>query len=137
MPFLQDVPNLNLEKSVCGRKYFCDLEVLCEVLQPFGNTFPVAVSRNSFDFAYLLAPMKQIDPAKGDVEEKVVAELDDSPGTTHGTKISVLQKGLIPIFGQTWLTTTGPLASATVLFAKLAKGHYGGSILEQLHSEKI
>ena len=41
------------------------------------------------------------------------------------------------MFGQTWLTTTGPLVSATVLFAKLAMGHYGGSILEQLHSEKI
>ena len=43
---------------------------------------------------------------------------------------------LIPIFGQTWPTTTGPLISVTVLFAKLAKGQYGRSIFEQLHSDE-
>ena len=51
----------------------------------------------------------------GDVEDEAVVELDDSPGTADGTKFSVLQKGLISIFGQTWLTFT-------VLFAKFVKG---------------
>ena len=35
-------------RNLCGCRHFCDLEVLCEVLQPFGNAFTVAVSRNSF-----------------------------------------------------------------------------------------
>ena len=31
---------------------------------------------------------------------------------------------------------TGPLTSVTVLFAKLAKGQYGRSVLVQLHSDE-
>ena len=42
----------------------------------------------------------------------------------------------ISLFGQTWLATTGLLVSVTVLFAKFAKGQYGKSILEQLHSDE-
>ena len=56
----------------------------------------------------------------GDVEEKVVGELDDSPRTTYGTKFSVSAEGLIPILGETWLTTIGPLISVTALFTKFA-----------------
>ena len=40
------------------------------------------------------------------------------------------------MIGQTWLTTTGPLTRLTVLFAKLAMGQHGGSILEQLHRDE-
>ena len=50
-----------------------------------------------------------------------MVELDDSPGTTKGTKFSVLQLQ-ISIFGQTWLTATGPLIGVTVLCTKFAKG---------------
>ena len=32
----------------------------------------------------------------GDVEDEVVVELDDSPGTTKRTKFSVLQKVCVP-----------------------------------------
>ena len=65
-----------------------------------------------------------------DVEEELVLEFDDCPGTTKGTKFSVLQKV------QTWLATTGPLVSVTVFFAKLAKGQHGRSVFEQLHSDE-
>ena len=58
--------------------------------------------------------------------------LDDSPGNTKGTKFSNLHR----VLGQTWLTTIGPLISVTVLFAKLAEGQYGRSVLEQLHSDE-
>ena len=43
---------------------------------------------------------------------------------------------MIPIFGQTWLTTTAPLRRVTVLFTKFSKGQYGRSILEQLQSDE-
>ena len=59
-----------------------------------------------------------------DVEHEDAVEVDDSPVTTRGTKFS------------TWLTTTGTLESLNVLFAKLAKGQYGRSVLEQLHSDE-
>ena len=37
-------------------------------------------------------------------------------------------EGLIPVFGQTWFTTIGPLMCVTVLFAKLAKGQYTAGV---------
>ena len=86
-------------RNLCGCRHFCDLEVLCEV-QPFGNTFSVAVSRNFFATVsrcpWLLrafAGSKEIDGSCGcDVEDEAVVELDDSPGTTNGTKFSDLQR---------------------------------------------
>ena len=91
-------------RNICHYRYFCDLEVLWEVLQPFGNTLPVAVLRNSFATvlcSFLLlrvfAGSTEIDRScGGDVEEEVVVELDDSPGTTKGTNFSVLQKVCFP-----------------------------------------
>ena len=65
-----------------------------------------------------------------------MVRLDDSPGTPNGTVLGSAE-GLIPIFGQTWRTTTGPLISVTVLFAKHAKGQHGKSIFEQLHRDEI
>ena len=71
----------------CGFWYFCDLEVLCEVLQPFGNTF-VAVS-----LLHVIAGSNEMDRScGGDVQKEAVEELDDSLGTTNGTKFLVLQK---------------------------------------------
>ena len=42
--------------------------------------------------AYLLAPMKLLLSCRSDIEEEVVAELDDNPGTTNRAKFSNLQK---------------------------------------------
>ena len=43
------------------------------------------------------------------MEDELAPELDDNPGTTIGTKCSVLHKILFPIFGQMWFLTAGPL----------------------------
>ena len=81
------------------------------------------------------AGSNEIDRSCGcDVEEELVLVLDDSPGTTKGTKFWCFGESLHPVFGQTWLATAGPLTSVAVLFAKLAKGQYGRSVVEQLHS---
>ena len=51
----------------------------------------------------------------------VYDELDDNPGTTRGTKISVLHKNVLPLCGQPWFLTADPLVSISVFFAELSK----------------
>ena len=64
--------------------------IFCDLLQPFGNTF-AAVSRNFFA-AISRSGSKATDRfCGGHVEDEVVVDLDDSPGTTNGTNFSVLQ----------------------------------------------
>ena len=72
----------------------------------------------------------------GDVEDEVVVELDDSPGTTKKKEVLGFAESLLPVFGQVGLATAGPLTSVTVLLAQLANGQYGKSVLEQLHSDQ-
>ena len=66
------------------------LVVLCEILQPGMPLLQFAVTPSwlrAFDRS------KEVDRSCGsDVEDEIVVELDDSPGTTNGKKISVLQK---------------------------------------------
>ena len=94
--------------------------------------FPVAPT-----LLRVFAGSKEIDRScGGDVEDEVVVELDDSPGTTKRNEVLGFAESLLPVLGQTWLATTGPLTSVTVLFAKLAKGQYGRSVLEQLQSDE-
>ena len=57
----------------------------------------------------------------GDVEDELVPELDDNPGTTRGTKFSVLHKNSFPFFGQQWFLTAGPLVGISIFFAELSK----------------
>ena len=45
-------------------------------------------------------------------------------------------EGLLPVLGLTWLATAGPLITVTVLFANLAEGPYGRSVLKQMHSDE-
>ena len=104
----------------------CDLEVLCEVLRPAEAPSPQFLAAPSL--LRIIAGSKEDRSCGGDVEDEAVVEFDASPGTTA--------EGLFTIESQTWLTTTGPLTSVTVLFAKFANGQYGRSLLEQLHSDK-
>ena len=48
-------------------------------------------------------------------EDELFPELTDEPGTTRGTKLSVLQKIRFPFLGQSWLLTADPLVRASVL----------------------
>ena len=56
----------------------------------------------------------------GDVEDELVPELDDHPGTARGMNISIMHKILFPC-GQRWLLTAGPLIGKSVFFAELSK----------------
>ena len=62
-----------------------------------------------------------IESCGDDVEDELVLELDDNPGTTTGTTFSVLKRNVLPIFLRMWLLTTGPLTGVSVLFAELTK----------------
>ena len=74
--------------------YFCDLDVLCEVLLPFGNTITVAVSpaipllQSSVASSLLRVFAGSNERERsygGNIYEEVVVGLDDSPGTTKRT----------------------------------------------------
>ena len=58
------------------------------------------------------------EPCGDDVEDELVVELDDSPRTTRRTKVLSLASDVLPVFGQMWLLSTGPLIRASVLFAE-------------------
>ena len=59
------------------------------------------------------------ESCRGDVEDELAPQFDDNP-RTRGSKFSVLQRKIHPIFGQMWLLTAGPLIGLTVLFAELS-----------------
>ena len=54
----------------------------------------------------------------GDAEEKMPPELDENPGTTRGTKWSVLHVVVFPSLGQPWFLTADPLLGISVFFAE-------------------
>ena len=112
MPLLQAVPNLSHEKCVrCW--HFCIFEMFCELLEPFEKVsqsvsrcsitplcfyFGCLVNRCSFlvpdrHFALLLDLKDVLDEScGGDVQDELVPEFDENPGTTRRTKLSVLQR---------------------------------------------
>ena len=53
----------------------------------------------------------------GDVEDEPLSGLVKNPGTTRGTKLSVLQRNTFPIWGQSWLLTAHPLIGVSVVYA--------------------
>ena len=67
-----------------------------------------------------------------DVEDELVPEFDDNPWTTRGTKIFRLAENLLPLFGQVWLLTAGPLTGKPMIFAELSKWWNCRRIFEQL-----
>ena len=75
---LKDVPDLSHEKFLRVQVVLREYHPCCSFPQLLRHS-PLQLPRY---FAYLL----------GDVEDEAVVELDDSPGTTNGTKFSVLQR---------------------------------------------
>ena len=72
----------------------------------------------------------------GDVEDELVPEFDDNPGTTRGTKFFRLASNILPLFGQVWLLTAGPLIVFSVFFAELSKWWNCKRVIEKLHSHE-
>ena len=56
-----------------------------------------------------------------DLEDELLRKSANKPGTTGGTKLSVLQMILFPFWGQSWLLTADPLIGVSAVFAKLAE----------------
>ena len=105
---------------MCGCRHFCISEVFCEPLYPLWegraiglpmlDCYPLisslfwclVMNRASFlvpdrHFALLLNLKMDLMRSCGcDVEDELALELDDNPGTTGGTKFSVLQRIFFP-----------------------------------------
>ena len=62
----------------------------------------------------------------GDVEDESLPELVANPGTTRGTKLSVLHFIVFPVFGQTWFFTADPLTGISVVFAEFSNDGTAG-----------
>ena len=60
------------------------------------------------------------ESSANDVEDELERELEDNPGTTPGTKFSVLHRIPFPFLVRCGFFTTGPLVGFTVLIAELA-----------------
>ena len=56
-----------------------------------------------------------------DVEVDELEEVVDKPGTTTGTKISVLHCIRIPFFNEMWLLTVDPLCGVPMFIAELSQ----------------
>ena len=70
-----------------------------------------------------------------EVDEDPEDELD-KPGTTIGTKFSVLQGNPNPVFDEMWLLTIDPFIGIFVFIAKLSKRQYCWRVFENLHSKE-
>ena len=57
----------------------------------------------------------------GDGGDELAPALDDIPGTTRGTNLSVLQIKFLHLFGEPWFLTADPLTGISVYFAEFAK----------------
>ena len=60
----------------------------------------------------------------------------DKPGTTIGTKFSVLQGIRIPAFNEMWFLTIDPFVRIPVFIAKLSKRQYCWRVFEDFHSQE-
>ena len=72
-----------------------------------------------------------IDVEEGELEE----ELADEPGTTIGTKFSVLHFIRIPFLMMRFLTVD-PLIRVSVFIAKLSERQYCWRVFEEFHSQE-
>ena len=61
-----------------------------------------------------------VDVLDESCDDEVEDELDN-PGTTIGTKLSVLHKNVLSLFGQPWLFTTDPFLGFSVFIAEPSK----------------
>ena len=73
-----------------------------------------------------------------EVEEgKLEEELVDKPGTTIGTKFSVLHRIRIPFLNEMWFLTVDPLVRISVFIAKLSERQDCWRILEDFIVKNI
>ena len=70
-----------------------------------------------------------------EVDEDSEDELD-KPGTTIGTKFSVLQGIRIPFFNEMWFLTSDPFIGISVFIAKLSKRQYCWRVIEDFNSQE-
>ena len=77
------------------------------------------------------------DSGDGEVEDELLSELTDNPGTTWGNKIVGLADNTFPIFGQSWLLTADPLVGVSVVFAKLTWRRDSWRFFELLHGYEL
>ena len=86
MPLVQDDPDLSRAGTSAIPRF--SVKSSSHSGTPFPQQFSVASS-----LLRVFAGSTEIDRScESDVEEEVVVVLDDSPGTTNGTKFSILQK---------------------------------------------
>ena len=82
--------------------------------------------------------MKNDSPVSIDVfevDEDPEDELD-KPGTTTGTKFSVLQLYPNPVFNEMWFLTVDPFVGISVFIAKLSKRQNCRRVFEDIHSQE-
>ena len=70
-----------------------------------------------------------------EVDEDREDELD-KPGTTVGTKFSVLQGVRIPFLMRWWFLATDPLMGTSVFITKLSKRQYWWRVFEDFHNQE-
>ena len=109
---------------MCGCRHFCIFEIFCEtpptIQEDLANGRPKTYCYPSFYFCFgflgfvshqflsAASPLRSSaglgdvledvldESCGGDVEDEAVPEFDDSPGTTRGTKFSVLHSFFFP-----------------------------------------
>ena len=69
------------------------------------------------------------------VDEDAEEELD-KPGTTIGTKFSVLQIIRNPVFNEMWFLTIDPFVGIPIFIAKLSERQYCWRVIEDFHSQE-
>ena len=142
-----DVPDLIPEKCVRMQIILCSPDFLWtpSIIQEDLSTHRPNISCHSFFFFILILTLHsnteredELEAGRtsfldaisvslrneswdGDVEDETLSEMEDIPGTTSGTKLSVLQITIFPSFTQSWLLTADPLKRVSVVFAKLVQ----------------
>ena len=71
-----------------------------------------------------------------EVDEDPENELD-KPGTTTGTKFSVLHLYSNTVFDEMWFLTINPFVGISVFIAKLSKRQYCWRVFEDFHSQEF
>ena len=76
------------------------------------------------------SPVLEVDEL--DAEDEFV----DKPGTTTGTKFSVLQRIRIPFFDEMWFLTIDPFIRMSVFIAKFSERQYCWRVFEDFHGQE-
>ena len=86
---------------------------------------------------YLLTSNTESCDEDSEVSESVLEEeLADEPGTTTGTQLEKLQSMLLPLLGEMWFLTTGPMVGIPIIFTELPEWIVGVSSRSKTNSNK-